>query len=278
MIELKTLEEIKILRQGGKILAGVLDELVKLSKPGANTEDLENLALKLISVAGGRPSFKDYSMGGNIFFPSALCVSINKEVVHGASLPNRILKSGDIVGLDIGMEWPIQSKEEAEKNNIPFNHRSEGGGFYTDMCRTVAIGKISKEARRLINVSREALMLGISQAKAGNTINDIGRAVETFVQKNGFSVVRDLVGHGVGYMAHEAPNVFNYVINEKDSENIELKSGMVIAIEPMINVGRFNVKVANNNYTFISSDGSLSSHYEHSIAITDSGNIILTEN
>lgn len=278
MIELKTSEEIKIIRQGGKILAGVLDALVDLSKPGVNTEDLENLALDLISKAGGRPAFKDYPMGGKIFFPSALCVSINSEVVHGASLPSRVLKSGDIVGLDIGMEWPIQSEEEADKNNRPFNHRSKGGGFYTDMCRTIPIGKISKDARKLINVSREALMLGIAQAKAGNTINDIGEAVENFVHKNGYSVVRDLVGHGVGYMAHEAPNVFNYAIDEKDSENVELKPGMVIAIEPMVNAGRFNVKVTSNNYTFISSDGSLSSHYEHSVAITDSGNIILTEN
>ena len=277
MIELKSDKEIKILKQGGKILAGILDKIISVVKPGVNSEYLENIALDLINKNGGRSAFKDYPMDKNVFFPSALCVSINSEVVHGASLPNRILKSGDIVGLDIGMEWPIQSKAEAQKNNIPFNYRSAGGGFYTDMCKTVPVGKISTQAKKIISISKEALYLGIAQAKPGNRINDIAKAIESFVKKNGFSVVRDLVGHGVGYLAHEEPNVFNYVINDNDKENIELKPGMVIAIEPMINAGRFNVKVDKNNYTFITSDGLLSSHYEHSIAIIEDGNIILTE-
>lgn len=277
MISIKTAEEIKILKEGGKILSSILDEVCKLAKPGVGSEDLENLAVSLMEKSGGRPAFKNYPMGGNIFFPSALCVSINHEVVHGTSLPNRILKSGDIVGLDIGMEWPIQSKEDAVSKKRPFNHRSSGGGFYTDMCRTVAIGKVSKEAKKIIEISKKALFLGIDQAKPGKTINDIGRTIENFVVKNGFSVVRDLVGHGVGYQAHEDPNVFNYEIGDRSPDNIILKPGMVIAIEPMINAGRFNVKTSKNSYTFVSSDGSLSSHYEHSIAITEEGNIILTQ-
>ncbi|MFA7364858.1 MAG: type I methionyl aminopeptidase [Patescibacteria group bacterium] len=278
MIELKTVEEIKIIREGGKILSRILDKIAAEVKPGVSSEFLEDMALSMMKEINGRPAFKDYPMGGGIYFPSALCVSINDEVVHGASLPDRVLKEGDIVGLDIGMEWPLQTREEAEKNNIPFNHRSKGGGFYTDMCRTVAVGKISKEAQKIIDISKEALMIGISKAKPGNTLNDIGRAIQSFVELNGFSVVRDLVGHGVGYLAHEEPNVFNYAINERDRENIKLKPGMVIAIEPMINAGRLNVRVDKNNYTFLTADKSLSSHYEHTVAILKDGNIILTDN
>lgn len=274
---LKTKEEIEILKSGGKILSIILNEIISEIRPGLGTEYLENIALSLMSKYNGRPSFKNYPMGGGIFFPSALCVSINNEVVHGSSLPNRILKSGDIVGLDIGMEWPIQTREEAEKNKMPFNSRSLDGGFYTDMCRTVPVGKVSRQAKKIINVSKEALYLGIAQAKPGNRINDIARAIESFVKKNGFSVVKDLVGHGLGYFAHEEPNIFNYIINDKDKENIELKPGMVLAIEPMINLGRFNVKIDKNNYTFITSDGLLSSHYEHSVAIVENGNVVLTE-
>ena len=148
MIKIKTIEEINILKEGGKLLSSILDEVCSLVKPGIGSRDLENLAVSLIEKNGGRPAFKDYPMGGNIFFPSALCVSINNEVVHGPAVPNRILKSGDIVGLDIGMEWPIQSKEEASEKNRPFNKYSPGGGFYTDMCRTVPVGKVSKEASK----------------------------------------------------------------------------------------------------------------------------------
>lgn len=276
-MKIKTLEEIKVLKKGGEILSEVLDEVCKIVKPGVSSEDLENLATNLIIESGGRPAFKDYPMGGKIFFPSTLCVSINNEVVHGPALPGRILSSGDIVGLDIGMEWPIQTKEEAQKNNRAFNRFSKGGGFYTDMCRTVPVGKVSKEASKLIRTSKEALYLGIAKAKPGASLNEIGKTIEEFVVKNGFSVVRDLVGHGLGYKSHEDPHVFNYEIGENSRENLILEPGMVIAIEPMINVGKFNVKVDKNNYTFITSDGSLSSHYEHSIAIIDGGNLILTE-
>ncbi len=277
MIYYKTKEEIEILRQGGKILAGILQSAIDEVGPGVSTAYLENLVLELIHKAGGRPAFKDYDMGDGIYFPSALCVSINNEVVHGASLPDRILKSGDIVNLDVGMEWPLQTEEEALKNKRPFNKLSLGGGFYTDTCRTVPVGKISPNASKLLRITRESLNLGISKAIAGNKLNDIGVAIETFVKKNGYSAVRDLVGHGVGYLAHEAPHVFNYEIDDDDPDNIVLEPGMVIAIEPMINQGRFNVKISKNGYTFITSDGSLSAHFEHSIAILEKGNLILTE-
>ncbi len=276
MIYYKTEKEIEILKQGGKILANILDKISKEVKPGISSAYLEEMALDLIFKAGGRPSFKDYDMGDGIFFPSALCVSVNNEVVHGASLPDRVLVSGDIVGLDIGMEWPIQSKDDAIANNRAFNEYSEGGGFFTDTCRTIAVGEISLDAQKLLKITKEALHLGIEKAIAGNTLNDIGETIENYVKKHGFSSVRDLVGHGVGYFAHEDPHVFNYKIGKNNSENLLLEEGMVIAIEPMINAGKFPVKIAKNNYTIITSDKSLSAHFEHSIAILKKGNIILT--
>ena len=257
-------------------MANILDKICQAVKPGVSTEKLEKIAIDLIEEAGGRPAFKNYNMGDNIYFPSALCVSINKEVVHGSSLPNRILQSGDIVGLDIGLEWPIQNKEEAKNNNRPFNAYSPGGGFYTDTCRTVPVGKISPKAQKLLRITQEALEVAISGAVAGATLADIGRLVEDFIKKHQFSIVRDLVGHGVGYFAHEAPHVFNYKISDDDSDNMVLEPGMVIAIEPMINQGRFNVKVDKNGYTFITSDGLLSAHFEHSVAILEKGNLVLT--
>ncbi len=277
MIYYKTQEEIEVMRQGGKILATILDKICRTVKPGISTSFLENLALDLIKKNNGRPAFKNYDMGDNIYFPSALCVSINNEVVHGASLPNRVLKSGDIVGLDIGLEWPIQTKEEAQLHNRPFNSHSEGGGFYTDTCKTIPVGKISPQAKKLLRIAQEALEIALNRAVAGVTLAEIGRSVENFVKKHKFGVVRDLVGHGVGYLAHEAPHVFNYEIDEDDIDNVVLQPGMVIAIEPMINQGRFNVKLDKNGYTFVTSDGSLSAHFEHSVAILEKGNLILTK-
>lgn len=278
MIYYKTKEEVEIIRQGGIILANILEKLGQKVVPGASTAELEEIALSLMKEANGRPAFKNYDMGDDVFFPSALCVSINNEVVHGSSLPDRIIKEGDIVSLDIGMEWPIQTKEEAETNNRPYNDKSQLGGFYTDTCRTFPAGKISAEAQKLLEVTKKALSLGISKAIAGNTLNDIGKVIGDYVKSQGCSSVRDLVGHGVGYFAHEDPNVFHYEIGDNSYENMTLEPGMVIAIEPMINQGKFRVKMDSNGYTIITSDGSLSAHFEHSIAILEKGrgNIILT--
>lgn len=278
MIYYKTKEEVEIIRQGGIILANILEKLGQKVVPGASTAELEEIALSLMKEANGRPAFKNYDMGDDVFFPSALCVSINNEVVHGSSLPDRIIKEGDIVSLDIGMEWPIQTKEEAEANNRPYNDKSQLGGFYTDTCRTFPAGKISQEAQKLLEVTKKALNLGISKTIAGNTLNDIGKAIGDYVKSQGFSSVRDLVGHGVGYFAHEDPNVFHYEIGDNSYENMTLEPGMVIAIEPMINQGKFRVKMDSNGYTIITSDGSLSAHFEHSIAILEKGrgNRILT--
>jgi methionyl aminopeptidase len=277
MIYYKKEEEIEIIHQGGIILNKILDQVIQDVRPGASTLKLEEKALSLIEAAGGRPSFKDYEMGGGLKFPTALCVSINDEVVHGSAFPERILNSGDIVDLDIGMEWPIQSREESLENKKPFNKHSKFGGFYTDHCRTVPVGKISSKARKLIQISEEALYIGIDKAVKGNTLNDIGEAIENYIKKHGFSSVRDLVGHGIGYFAHESPNIFNYKIGKNSIENMTLRPGMVIAIEPMINEGGFDVVMDKNGYTVKTADGSLSSHFEHTVAILENGNKILTQ-
>ncbi len=275
MVYIKSATEISIIREGGRRLAAILSLLLKEVKPGASTSSLEALANKLIVEAGGASAFKDYPMGSGIFFPSTLCVSINNEVVHGSALPDRIIKSGDIVDLDFGMEWPA-TPELQEEWQAPVNSHSPHGGFYTDMCATVGAGKISADAKKLIKVTRECLDLGIRQAQPGNTINDIARAVSSHAAKYGYGVVRDLVGHGVGYEPHEEPDVFNFVIKENSSENLVLKPGMVIAIEPMINEGDWRVKVASNGYTVLTRDNSWSAHFEHTVAITEKGPKILT--
>lgn len=275
MIYYKKTDEIRIIKEGGKRLSFILQNLIKEVKPGVETMYLENLANKFIESFGGSSAFKNYPMGGGIFFPSTVCVSINNEVVHGAAYPNRILKNGDIVDLDIGMEWPVDQKIR-EEFKAPVNPHSKGGGYFTDMCATVGVGKISSNAKKLLRVSNECLELALKQVKPGNKINDIARAVSYHAESHGYGVVRDLVGHGVGYFAHEGPDVFNFEIRENSSENITLKKGMVIAVEPMINEGDWKIKVAKNNYTIITKDGSLSAHFEHTVAVTEDGCDVLT--
>lgn len=275
MIYIKNENEINAIREGGKLLSIILKSLVAMVKPGVSTMALEEAANKMITECGGVPAFKNYPMGGNIFFPTALCVSINDEVVHGAAWPERIIESGDIVDLDIGMEWPARD-DLRKKYNLPLNKYSKHGGFFTDTCFTVGAGPISKEAKKLMTVSRECLELALKQVKAGNCLNDIGRAVENHAEKHGYGVVRDLVGHGVGYFAHEEPDVFNYTIPEKSPENTILEAGMIIAIEPMINLGTWKIKIAKNKYTILSADGSLSAHFEHTVLVTEKGFEILT--
>jgi len=275
MIYIKTSEEIRIIHEGGRRLAAILSQLSQAVQPGVRTAYLEDLANNLIEKTGGWPAFKDYPMGGDIFFPSSLCVSINNEVVHGASLPDRLLKSGDIVDLDIGMEWPIRD-DLRQEFSAPNNKLSPHGGYYTDTCRTVAVGKISSQAKKLLKVSRECLDLGIKAAQPGKRINDIARAIENHAHNHGYGVVEDLVGHGLGYYAHEKPDVFNFVIREQSADNIILEPGMVIAIEPMINAGSWEVDTGDNGYTIVTADGSLSAHFEHSIAIMPDGPLILT--
>jgi len=275
MVYYKTKEEIRIIREGGRRLAVILERLLQELKPGVSTGYLEDLADQLISAAGGRPAFKGYPLGKGLVFPTILCVSINNQVVHGSALPSRVIKSGDIVDIDIGMEWPTTERLKKEFQ-APNNSRSSGGGFFTDMCATAGVGKISAEARQLIKITRECLELAIKQAKPGRRINDIARAVEHHAEKQGYGVVRDLVGHGVGYLPHEDPSVFNFTIAEDSRDNLELKPGLVIAIEPMINLGGWEVKTAADGFTVLTADGSLSAHFEHTVAITEKGAEILT--
>lgn len=264
------------MQEGGRRLAEILRRLASEVKPGVQTAYLENLANQLIAEAGGFSAFKDYPMGGKLYFPSTLCVSINDEVVHGASLPDRTLRAGDIVDLDIGMEWPITPELKAEYS-APVNKYSPQGGFYSDTCVTVPVAKVSAAAKKLMKITRECLEKGIKAAQPGAFMNDIASAIESHAHKHGYGVVEDLVGHGVGYFIHEKPDVLHFTVSDHAPENIRLEPGMVLAIEPMINLGGWQVKTAKNGYTIITADGSLSAHYEHSVAITEDGPLILTQ-
>ncbi len=247
MIIIKTEEEVEITREGGKILAEVLRELEKMVKPGVTTLELDRAAEALILSRGGKPAFKGYAG-----FPYSLCASVNENIVHGFP-SNYILKEGDLLKLDLGVSYK---------------------GFNTDMARTVAVGSISFEAKRLMDVTKKALRLGIKKAKVGNTTGDIGNTIQRFVEDQGFSVVRDLCGHGIGREVHEDPKVPNF---GKRGGGDDLREGMLICIEPMITMGDYNLKKSSDGYGYATRDGSLSAHFEHTIAITNKGPRILTE-
>ncbi|MDP2741352.1 MAG: type I methionyl aminopeptidase [bacterium] len=247
MITIKSPEEISIMREGGKILATVLKEIGKMAKPGVATIDLDRAAEALILKYGAKPSFKGYHS-----FPHSACISINEEVVH-CFPSNRILKEGDIVSLDLGAFYK---------------------GYHTDMAKTVAVGKISYEAKRLILVTRKALKRGIKKVKIGNTIGDIGNTVQRYVEGQGLAVIRDLCGHGIGKDIHEDPAIPNF---GKRGHGEKLLEGMVICIEPMVVVGDYHIKKAKDGYGFSSKDDSLAAHFEHTIAITKKGPKVLTE-
>jgi len=253
-------------------LARIINNAVNQAKEGITTGELENTACKLMKEAGGRPSFKKHKMSDGSIFPTALCISINDEVVHGPALPSRVLKHGDIVGIDAGMEYPIDKKGR----NSPINKYSKLGGYYTDMAKTVIIGQVDRQTEKLVNTTKKSLELAIKSTVPGNTLYDIGKAVQEFVEANGFSVVRELVGHGVGHECHEEPQVPNFLITDGSIKNITLKPGMVIAIEPMVNMGGWKVKTGEDGFTIKTADESLSAHFEHTIAVTDSGNEVIT--
>jgi len=272
MITIKKHNEIASLRQGGKILGQILKKLVAEVKPGVTTGHLEQMADFLIKKAGGRPSFKGFkSSADDKPYPTALCACINDEVVHAPSLPPRELKSGDIINIDVGMEFPAYAFADAKAAA----GKSVKSGYYTDMAATVAVGKVSREAQKLIRVTKQALMLGIEQVRPGNSLNNIGKAIEQYVKANNFSVVRDLVGHGVGYELHEDPQIPNYDLSY--SKKIILKPGMVLAIEPMVNAGDWRVRDGADGLTILTADGSLSAQFEHTVLVTEQGYEILTK-
>ncbi|MDO8423991.1 MAG: type I methionyl aminopeptidase [bacterium] len=253
-ILLKTLEEIEILHEGGRRHAQILAQLAELVLPGVSTLILEEEVLRLIKEGGDKPAFLGYQpRGAKRPYPAALCISINDEIVHG--IPNeaeRIIKEGDIVSLDLGLK-----------------HK----GLITDSAITVGCGAIDDESRNLMNVAKLALERGIKVAQPGNTVGDIGFMVHSAVRGSGFTLAKDLSGHGVGYSVHEEPFVPNFGTRGKGEK---LVPGMVIAIEPMVNAGSGNIKLAPDGYTIKTADGSRSAHFEHTVAITEKGNIILT--
>lgn len=254
MIILKTKKEIADLREGGKILASVHSALVKHVKIGVSTKDLDNIAIELIKKAGGEPAFLNYKPEGvSTPFPATLCVSVNNEIVHGIPKENKILKDGDIVSLDLGVKYK---------------------GLFTDAAITVPVGKISKADKKLLDVTKEALNVGIEQARVGNTVGDIGYAIEKYIKPYKYGIVKDLSGHGVGKYIHEDPYIPNY---GKAGKGEKLTEGMVIAIEPMINAGTSRISVDRDGWTINTADASRSAHFEHTVAITKNGPIILTE-
>jgi methionyl aminopeptidase len=253
-MKLKTKEEIEILREGGARHAEILRALAEMVKPGVSTLLLEEEALRLIKEKGDKPAFLGYTPeGAKRAFPAALCVSINNEIVHG--IPNekeRIIKEGDIVSLDLGLV-----------------HK----GLITDSAVTVGAGAIDDEAKELLKVTKLALERGLEQAQPGNHVGDIGAAIEDVAEASPFSLAENLAGHGVGYKVHEEPFVPN--IGEP-GEGEQLVPGMVIAIEPMLNTGSGAIKLTPDGYTIVTRDGSRSAHFEHTVAITEKGPIILT--
>ncbi len=246
MVMLKSAEEVEKLRKSNYIVAEVLEGLRELIKPGITTRKLDVYAEETTKKRGAVPAFKGY-MG----YPASLCVSVNSEVVHG--IPSEtVLKEGDIISMDFGVLYK---------------------GYYGDSAITVPVGKVSSVAVKLMKITDEALYKGINEAKAGNRLGDISAAVQDHVEGAGFSIVRDFVGHGIGRSLHEDPQIPNYGLRGR---GIELKNGMVFAIEPMVNEGTFKVKVLKDGWTVVTSDGKLSAHFEHTIAITENGPVILS--
>lgn len=246
MIYLKSKSEIDKIRRSGRIVAELLNLLEKQVRPGITTRELDKLAEEFIINHGAKPSFKGY-----YGYPGSLCTSINEEVVHG--IPgDRILKEGDIISIDCGVFYE---------------------GFHSDAARTFAVGQITEEAKRLIEITEKSFFEGIKYAKVGNRIGDISNAIQTFVESNGFSVVRDYVGHGVGKELHEEPPVPNF---GKAGRGPKLAVGMVLAIEPMVNMGTFAVIELDDGWTVVTADKKLSAHYENTIAILENGPEILT--
>jgi methionyl aminopeptidase len=250
---IKTADEIKSLRESGKRLAKVMEALIAVAVPGVSTKNLDVLAEKLIRKAGGIPVFKGYKIGSEQSFPASLCVSINEEVVHGIPSDKKIVREGDLLKLDIGMRF---------------------GGMVTDMARTVKVGMVSSEADKLVSVTEESLRLGTAELCPGARISNYSRVVQKFVEAQGFSVVRDLAGHGVGREVHEEPRIPNYVSRAND---FVIREGMTLALEPMVNMGTFEVMLAPDNWTFVTSDGKLSAHFEDTVVITATGADVVTK-
>ncbi len=247
MVIIKQVEEIAKARASSQIVAEALTLLREKIKPGVTTKELDKLAEGVAKKRGAMSAFKGYRG-----YPFALCTSVNEEVVHGMP-SDRILQEGDIVGLDFGVSYQ---------------------GFYGDSAITVPVGKVSHAVKRLLEVTEQSLYAAIEQARDGNRLGDISGTVQETVEAGGFSVVRDFVGHGIGKSLHEDPQIPNF---GKKGRGIELKNGMMLAIEPMVNIGKYSVNVLSDGWTVVTQDGSLSAHFEHTVAITENGPLILSK-
>lgn len=250
---IKTDLELENLRESGARLAMVMDELLSFSMPGISTLAIGDLADELIRKQGGIPVFKGYGAEWGKPFPAAVCVSLNDEVVHGIPSPDRILKEGDLLKLDLGLMFQ---------------------GMISDMARTKAIGTVSDEATLLMTATRESLDCGIAKIRSGARLSDYAGAVEKRIRQDGFSVIRDLVGHGVGRELHEDPQIPNYF--DGTIPDFSFRKGMTVALEPMVNVGGHSIRLAKDGWTYVTRDGSLSAHFEDTVIVTERGTEIVT--
>lgn len=246
MISIKSPKDLELMREGGRILASILYQVVKETAPGVATRDLDRLAESLIFEYGGSPSFKGYNR-----FPAAMCVSVNEEIVHGIP-SDRVLNEGEVVTLDLGMLYK---------------------GFHSDMALTVGVGTVLPEIQRMIRVTRKALKRGIKKARIGNTFGDIGNTIERYVEGQGFSVVRELCGHGIGKRLHEDPQIMNF---GKRHSGPAIKAGMTFCIEPMVTAGDWHAKIAQDGVSWVTKDKSWAAHFEHTIAVLPEGPEVLT--
>ena len=239
-VTIKSAREIELMRQAGKILAKVHEDLAKVIKPGITTKEIDRIAEEMIRSYDCIPSFLNYNG-----FPASVCVSVNDQVVHGIPSSKRVIREGDIVSLDAGVIYK---------------------GYHSDAARTHAVGEVGKEAEQLIEVTRQSFFEGIKYAKAGHFLHEISGAINDYADRFGYGVVRDLIGHGIGTQMHEEPEIQNF---RQRTRGLKLKPGMTLAIEPMINAGRFEVEWTDDDWTVVTADGSLSAHYENTVLITD---------
>jgi methionyl aminopeptidase len=254
MALIKTPGEIEILQKGGEILGKILASVAAAVKPGISTADLERLATEEIKKAGAEPAFLGYRQApGSPPYPASLCASVDYEVVHSLPSPKKILRAGQIIGLDLGIKFQ---------------------GLYTDAAVTVPVGKVSREALRLIETTKTALAKAIAQVRPGSRIGDIAYAIQTTAESAGYSPVRDLVGHGVGHEIHEPPAIPNY--GHRGTLQ-KLRPGMVLAIEPMFNLGSHHIRILEDGWTVVTADESLSAHFEHTVLVTKDGHLVLTK-
>ncbi len=246
-VSIKSAREIELMTEAGRILAIVHEEMGKALRPGMTTLEIDRIGEEVIRSYGCTPSFLNYNG-----YPASICVSVNDEVVHGIPTDKRVLKEGDIVGLDAGVIYK---------------------GYHSDAARTHGIGEISEEASKLIKITRECFFEGIKYAKEGNHLFEISAAIGRYAEEHGYGVVRDLCGHGIGSRLHEAPEIPNYEMGRK---GMKLRAGMTLAIEPMINIGDYRVRWLDDDWTVVTSDGSLSAHYENTVLITEGEPKLLT--